>query len=100
MNIALGSVRPRVEFRHGKRKMPHAQGASTGPRTVEGLERSRRARWKHGLYSAADLAEQKRIRELLIQSRGLLNRCKPAERSAPGCIGFIRRSCPLAQWVR
>ena len=27
-------------------------GASTGPRTREGLARSRRARWKHGFYSA------------------------------------------------
>jgi hypothetical protein len=26
-------------------------GLSTGPRTPEGLERSRRARWKHGVYS-------------------------------------------------
>ena len=47
-------------------------GASTGPRTAEGLARSRHARWKHGLYSAAALAEQKRVRELLAQSRELL----------------------------
>ena len=46
--------------------------ASTGPRTAEGLARSRRARWKHGLYSAEALAEQKRVRELLAQSRELL----------------------------
>jgi hypothetical protein len=26
-------------------------GLSTGPRTPEGLERSRRARWKHGAYA-------------------------------------------------
>lgn len=26
-------------------------GKSTGPRTPEGLERSRRANWKHGVYS-------------------------------------------------
>jgi hypothetical protein len=26
-------------------------GKSTGPRTAEGLERSRRAHWKHGAYS-------------------------------------------------
>jgi D-arabinose 1-dehydrogenase-like Zn-dependent alcohol dehydrogenase len=37
-----------------------------------GLARSRRARWKHGQYSAAVLAEQKRVRELLAQSRELL----------------------------
>jgi hypothetical protein len=47
-------------------------GASTGPRTATGLARSRRARWKHGLYSAEALAEQKRVRELLTQSRDLL----------------------------
>jgi hypothetical protein len=47
-------------------------GASTGPRTAEGLARSRRARWKHGLYSAQAQAEQKRVRELLAQSRELL----------------------------
>jgi hypothetical protein len=32
----------------------------------------RRARWKHGLYSAEVLAEQKHVRELLAQSRELL----------------------------
>jgi hypothetical protein len=47
-------------------------GASTGPRTAEGLARSRRARWKHGQYYAANLAEQKHVRELLAQSRELL----------------------------
>ena len=47
-------------------------GASTGPRSAEGLARSRRARWKQGPYSAASRAEQKRARELLPQSRELL----------------------------
>ena len=48
-------------------------GASTGPRTAEGLARSRRARWKHGLYSAQTRAMQKLSRELLRQSRDLLD---------------------------
>jgi hypothetical protein len=43
-----------------------------GPRTAEGLARSRRARWKHGLYSVEAQAEHKRARELLTQSRELL----------------------------
>ena len=35
----------------GKRRCRLHGGKSTGPRTPEGLERSRRARWKHGRYS-------------------------------------------------
>jgi hypothetical protein len=31
-------------------------GMSMGPRTPEGLERSRRANWKHGFYSAEAIA--------------------------------------------
>jgi hypothetical protein len=49
-------------------------GVSTGPRTPEGLARSRRARWKHGRYSAEVRAKQELVRELLQQSRELLNR--------------------------
>ena len=37
-------------------------GKSTGPRTVEGLERSRRVRWKHWVYS-------RETRELLAENR-------------------------------
>lgn len=36
-------------------------GASTGPRTAEGLERCRRARWKHG-GRAAEVREAARAR--------------------------------------
>jgi hypothetical protein len=35
----------------GKRRCRMHGGLSTGPRTQEGLERSRRARWKHGRRS-------------------------------------------------
>ena len=35
----------------GKRRCRMHGGFSTGPRTAEGLERSRRARWIHGRYS-------------------------------------------------
>ena len=35
-------------------------GLSTGPRTPEGLERSRRANWRHGHYSREAL-EARRI---------------------------------------
>jgi hypothetical protein len=49
-------------------------GASTGPRTQAGLERSQRARWKHGLYSAAGKREGLFIRQLLRKSSGLLKK--------------------------
>src|SRR6266581_1071751 len=42
-------------------------GASTGPRTSEGLARSRRANWKHGLYSQKAKVEWRLLRELLAQ---------------------------------
>jgi hypothetical protein len=47
-------------------------GASTGPRTLKGLARSRRANWKHGLYSAEAKAQQRFLRRLLKDSRDLL----------------------------
>jgi hypothetical protein len=47
-------------------------GKSTGPRTIEGLERSRKANWKHGLYSAEWIAMRKYIRWLLRESRSYL----------------------------
>lgn len=50
---------PRVRDR--KRCRMHG-GKSTGPRTLEGLERSRKARWTHGAYS-------RETRDLLRQNR-------------------------------
>jgi hypothetical protein len=46
---------------HGKHRCRMHGGRSTGPRTPEGLERSRRARWKHGRYSKE--AREARARE-------------------------------------
>ena len=43
-------------------------GPSTGPRTPEGLERSRRSNWKHGHYSA----EAKQVRREARQQYRLL----------------------------
>lgn len=39
-------------------------GKSTGPRTAEGLERSRKARWQHGYYSAQSKAERQEARAI------------------------------------
>ena len=45
-------------------------GLSTGPRTPEGLQRSRRSNWKHGHYSA----EAKRVRREARRQFRLLRR--------------------------
>jgi hypothetical protein len=47
-------------------------GLSTGPRTHEGLERSRRANWKHGYYSAEARATRHKGREAVRSLRRLL----------------------------
>src|SRR5215469_3908570 len=49
-------------------------GKSTGPRTAEGLERCRKANWKHGRYCQQVLAESKRVRELERSSAELLTK--------------------------
>jgi hypothetical protein len=49
-------------------------GASTGPRTQEGLARSKRARWKHGFYSAAEQASRREARKVLQESLEVLKR--------------------------
>lgn len=40
-------------------------GKSTGPKTPEVLERSRKANWKHGYYSAEAIHERQHMRTLL-----------------------------------
>jgi len=47
-------------------------GKSTGPRTKEGLERSRKANWKHGYYSAESIALRRYISSLLRESRDII----------------------------
>src|SRR6266702_4069290 len=47
-------------------------GKSTGPRTPEGLERSRRANWKHGHFSREAMAERSRVRAAILALRDLL----------------------------
>ena len=46
-------------------------GKSTGPRTMEGLERSRRANWKHGHFSREAKAERARVRAAILAVRYL-----------------------------
>jgi hypothetical protein len=47
-------------------------GKSTGPRTPEGLERSRKANWKHGGYSAEAIADRRKAAEALRLLRRLV----------------------------
>lgn len=54
----------RAPAMHNGRCRMHG-GASTGPRTPEGLERSRTARLKHGRYSA----ENRELRAMCRQNR-------------------------------
>ncbi len=49
-------------------------GTSTGPRTPEGLERSRKANLKSGFYSAKSIAERKFLRRLRQESLGTIER--------------------------
>ena len=47
-------------------------GVSTGPRTAEGLARSKKARWKHGKYSALALKIKEAQRRIGQQLRYLM----------------------------
>lgn len=47
-------------------------GRSTGPRTVEGLERMRAARTKHGLRSAEAVGQRALVRTLLARAEQLV----------------------------
>jgi hypothetical protein len=47
-------------------------GKSTGPRTEAGLARSRKARYKHGHYSAEAKALRKEVKKLIAQSEALI----------------------------
>lgn len=51
-------------------------GKSTGPRTPEGLERSRNANYKHGFYSEKMILERRYNRLLLQKCREFLDRVK------------------------
>jgi hypothetical protein len=48
-------------------------GRSTGPRSAEGLERSRKARWRHGHYSAQAKGERREARVAVQLLRKLLD---------------------------
>jgi hypothetical protein len=47
-------------------------GKSTGPRTPEGLERSRKANWKHGLASEEAVTARRQARAALQSLRSAI----------------------------
>ena len=55
-------------------------GPSTGAKTPEGIERIRKARTKHGRYSAASIARRREARRIMSEIRALLN-VDPAQAS-------------------
>ena len=58
----------------GKRVCWIHGGRSTGPRTPEGLARSKKANWKHGFYSEEMAADRRFIRSLLRESQELVEK--------------------------
>jgi hypothetical protein len=55
----------------GKKRCRMHGGLSTGPRTAAGLGRSKRARWRHGRFSAEARQEMAHFRELLRECKEL-----------------------------
>lgn len=47
-------------------------GKSTGPKTPEGLERSQKANWRHGFYSAEAIIERRLTRRLLREALAII----------------------------
>ena len=62
-------------MRNGRCRM-HG-GMSTGPRTSEGLEHSRKARWRHGYYSKEAKADRAQGRLVVRILREMLRKCPP-----------------------
>jgi hypothetical protein len=54
-------------------------GMSTGAKTVEGIERIRAARTKHGRYSAASIARRRAARQAIRDIRALLRSAATTE---------------------
>jgi hypothetical protein len=76
-----GTPCPSAAMKNGRCRM-HG-GKSTGPRTSEGLERSRKARWKHGLYSKEFLEQRKAHMRAMREIRKFLRERGGENHSAP-----------------
>ena len=63
-------------------------GASTGPKTAAGLEKCRRTNRKHGQYSAAAIAERRKLRA---EIRELIFEMRLVQREARGWLSLRER---------
>ena len=75
-----GRVRLASCLLHERRLCALHGGKSSGPRTPEGIERIRKARTKHGRYSAKAKAERRAYRQLVKEARELLSAIAEMER--------------------
>ena len=55
-------------------------GLSTGPKTAEGLERSRKANWKNGRYSQEAKRERKILKDFLQKCRKTIKEIKCSQK--------------------
>ncbi|MFN2445801.1 MAG: HGGxSTG domain-containing protein [Vicinamibacterales bacterium] len=88
-NAARCGAKTRRQTRCQGPAMPNGRcrmhgGASTGPRTFEGLERSRRARWRHGTYSRAARAQRAQSRRYWRELWALVGQLNLRECVPPG----------------
>jgi hypothetical protein len=72
-------------------------GGSQYGTAAEGLAHSRCSRSKHGLYWAVALTEQKRVRELLAQSREPLKQMQAGRTVGATCLRFIEESLKCSE---
>jgi len=68
--IRQGNPCANLPMKNGRCRM-HG-GMSTGPKTLEGKERSRRSNWKHGRYSQEANEERRMLRQLMQELSGAL----------------------------
>lgn len=73
---------------HGKRRCRLHGGLSTGPKTPAGLERSRRARWKHGRYS---VERRRAIARARAEVRAFNLRAQAARQALIEAMPILRR---------
>jgi hypothetical protein len=83
-------------MRNGRCRM-HG-GLSTGPRTAGGLERSRRARWKHGFCSAEIRTLRRNAAQTCRNLAAVVRLARSLERRPASSLGmgFIERNRPAA----